>query len=446
MGQRKASIAKSRYADGALALLAVLAAVPACAEASVATQLGGMFSITPARHYLVARPPVRLTPTRVANTTQNRMSVQVIPVLLTQLPSGAFSFDLSPQGLRTAAHLLSAGPRRFDLSPGGSRDVGLRWRGLPPHARTANAGVIYQAVPALSSTPVRIVERLLGIDIFRLPGHYRFTGALDGMHVEQARPGVLRFVLDARNTGQAVSGPSRLSLTVHNDTGARLLYSRITPDILLPGAWREFTLDLKQRLPAGSYTAIGHMAFGSSHRLKAMTSFHLVAPNQLASYHLRVGSLVAQGTVGGSAHVSTDLRNTGTAPGTSTITLTLYRLVNGLPRPTPAATRRLTIGSLAPGHSSHLQDGLGHLKQGTYRLLAYYHDAEGAPHTLIADFQAQQPLGLFARLRAISREHPLLIPLLLILLNCSILMLMLIRERYLKHTLNTVQRQIIELR
>jgi hypothetical protein len=422
----------------ALAVLASAVVAPDPALAGVGVQLGGMFSITPARRYIVARPPVALSATRVANTTQSTMRVRVSSVLLTQLPSGAFTFDPSPEGLLDARRVLDTAPKSFYLPPGASREVSLRWRRLPPGARTANAGVIYEAVPRLGHTPVRIVERLLGVDILRLPGRYRFSGQLVGVHVTQTEPGVLRFSIDARNTGQAVAGPSRLVLTIHDQLGARLLRKQLTSDIVLPGATREFTLDVKHRLPAGSYTAIAHMSFGSSHRLTVRTFFHLVGPNKLPSSQLHLGPLIAQGTVGKGVQVTATLKNTGTAAGAIRVTLGLYRLTNGIPSRQPIATRQLTTDSLAPGHGSQLQDGFGgRLARGTYRLVAAY-NADGTPQTIVADFQAQQPLGPLAQLRRFSREHPLLIPCLLILLS-GIIALMFIREHRLRHTLEAAR-------
>jgi hypothetical protein len=426
------------------ALLSLTLLAPA-ASATVATPAGGMFSITPARRYIVARPPVQLAATRVGNSTQSALQVQAVPVLLTQLPSGAFTFTVSPQELRAAGRQLSAQPASFRLSPGSSREVGLRWRGLPRDARTADIGVIYQAVPVASSGPVQVIERLLSVNILRLPGRYRRTGRLLAVHATQARPGVLRFALQADNTGQAVTGPSRLGLSIDDAAGERVLYRRLTPDIVLPGATREFTLDLSHRLPAGSYTAIGQMSFGSSHRLSSRASFRLVAPNDLPASDLRIGPISAQGTVGGAAQITANLRNVGTASGATTISLELYRLERGLPGQRPLAAHDLTTASLAPGRSWHLREGLGHLRGGTYRLLASYDDAGGTRQTLVADFQAREPLGVLAQLRGFSREHALLIPGLLMLLCLASVALLIVREQQSKAALEAARQEIIEL-
>jgi hypothetical protein len=404
------------------------------AAASVAVPLGGTFSITPARRYIVARPPATLAPTTVANTTGGTLRVKVFPVLLGQALSGAFTFEASASALAAAGNVLGVGPSSFTLAPGASRRVGLRWRRLPSHARIASVGVVYQATPTAGAGAVRIVERLLGVDVLRLPGHYRRSGRLLGVHVAQVEPGVLQVGLNVRNTGQAVAPPSRLALTVRDRSGALLVNRSMEGDIVLPGATRTFVLNLGRRLPAGAYIARAHMAFGSSHGQEAAAPFELVGPDELAASRLALGPLVAQGSVGGSAEVSAALENTGTAAGDTTIDLDLYRLTGGIPGAHPIASRRLAI-SLAPRASRRLRSGLGRLRAGTYRLVASYEDSTGTPQTLVADFQAERPLGTIALLRGFSTEHALLIPALLLLLCIGSVTLLLVRERRLKRAL-----------
>jgi hypothetical protein len=425
----------------ALAVSASLIAAQSAA-ASVAVPLGGTFSITPARRYIVARPPAPLTPTTVANTTQGTLRVQVFPVLLGQMPSGTFTFATSAPALAAARSVLGVGPTSFTLAPGASRRVGLLWRRLPARARIANVGVVYQATPTRDAATVRIVERLLGVDVLRLPGRYRYSGRLLGVHVTQIEPNTLRFSLSVRNTGQAVAGPSRLALTVRGRSGALLVNRRLEGDIVLPGASRSFVLDVKHPLPAGAYIAHGHMAFGSSHGQAAAIPFELVGPNELPASRLALGPLAARGSIGGSAEVTAALKNTGTAAGELTVDLSLYRLTGGVPGAHPVAVRRLAVDALAPQRSRRLRSGLGRLRAGTYRLLASYEDSTGTPQTLVADFQAQRRLGVIAVLRGFSTEHALLIPLLLLLLCAGSVTLLLLRERRLKRALAVAERMI----
>jgi hypothetical protein len=164
--------------------------------------------------------------------------VQVFPVLLGQALSGAFTFETSAFALAAARDVLGVGPTSFTLTPRASRRVGLRWRRLPSHARIADVGVVYQATPAAGAGAVRIVERLLGVDVLKLPGQYRRSGRLLGVHVAQIEPGALQIGLRVRNTGQAVAGPSRLVLTVRGRSGGLLVNRSMEGDIVLPGATR----------------------------------------------------------------------------------------------------------------------------------------------------------------------------------------------------------------
>jgi hypothetical protein len=422
------------YAVAGLTVALVLLASQA-AGASVAVRLGGMFSIAPARHRIVARPPAQLAPTEVANTTLSTLRVRVFPVLLAQTISGAFTFDSSPAGLLAARQVLAAAPSGFGLAPDSSRQVELSWRRLPAHTRTAVVGVVYQATPSAGRGPVRIVEQLLGVNMLRLPGRYRFTGRLTGVHVTQVKPGTLRFILGVQNTGQAVAGPSRLLLTVRDQHGALLVHRRLATDIVLPGATRDFVLDIGHKLPAGSYTVRAHAAFGSSRRLSATGRFELVGPNELPAAELRVGPLTARGVVGQGAELDATLQNTGTVAGNTAIDLSLYRLIGGVPGQRPVASRRLVTDSIAPGNSSRLRSAVGELRRGSYRLIASYEDSSGAPQTLVADFQAQLQPGVLARLRSFESEHLLLTPLAILLASGAAIALLLVRERRLKRAL-----------
>lgn len=415
--------------------------------AVVAQPLGGSFSISPARRYVTARPPAQLGATHVANTTSQTLRVRVLPVLLGQLPAGAFTFELTGDALTQARDVLAAQPASFVLGPGASREVQLRWRGLPRGAKLASAGVVYQAVPVSATGPVQVVEQLLGVDLLSLPGRHRSRGALQGLAVSQQAPHVLDFALQTRNTGQAIAAPSRLVLTVHERRSGRRLLTRTLPgDIVLPGAEREFMLQLAHRLPAGAYTAYAHVAFGASHRLQAQTSFVLAAPNELTCAHLQLGPLLARGTSGAAAQVAAAARNTGTAPGSTALTLSLYRLYDGVAAAQPLATRHLRTPRLAAGAHSELSWALGRLKRGTYRLLASYATPDGTSQTLVADFHTRQALGLLVRLRGFSREHALLIPGLLIALAGALLVGMLLRQRRLSQALRVTRAQLAALR
>lgn len=320
-------------------------------------------------------------------------------------------------------------PARFSLPPGTSERVTLVWRHMRPHRRTVSIGVIYAAVPSSSAGPVKIVERLLGVDILRLPGHYRASGALTGVHVTQAPKGMLRLALAARNTGDIAITPRKLTLAVRHSDGARVLIKRLRPDVVLPNATREFAIDLKRELPPGGYVTVAHMSLSGGKASTVSVPFHVARRGQLPSADPVVGVIHASGQVGEQAEVTASVRNAGTAEGFQSIYLRLYRLSDGLPGREPVATRTLRSGRLAAGRRKGLRAGLGRLRPGAYRLLATYEDSAHRRRTVIADFEALQPAGMLDRLRQISREHSLLIPGLLIVALCGLAVVMLLRER-----------------
>jgi hypothetical protein len=404
---------------------------PPVAAASVATRLGESFSISPARRTVVARPPVTLSSTRVANTTEAALQVRVYPALLSQTPSGAFTFNASPTELARAERVLQATPSSFELAANTARQVTLRWRSLPRGARTAAVGVVYQATLPREGAPVRAVERLLGLDILELPGSYRVRDALTGLHVAQQAPHVLRFTADVRNTGQAVAGPRRLELTIRDRRHTRLVGSPIATDIVLPGASRDFSVDLAHRLPAGRYTAYARMEYGTSGRESGSLAFTLAGANALTAPHLQVGPLTARGTVGAGAQITAMLANTGTAAAHPVIELRLLRLAGGTHNG-PLAHLRVDPSALAPGARRRLYISLGRLQRGTYMLSASYEDANGTPQTLVADFQAQPVVGILTRARQWLEQHPLLAPLLTLGLSLLLIGVLLARIRQLE--------------
>jgi hypothetical protein len=421
----------------AFACLAVLSGA-APADASTATPVNGMFSITPARRYVVARPPVELAASTVANGTQAALEVEAIPVLLSQSPSGAFAFSDEAAQVREAGSILGIAPRRFRLAPGGSREVSLRWRRLPAHVRAANLGVVYQAVPLSGGGAVHVVEQLLSVDLLRLPGRYRISGAISAMHVGEPNRGSLSIGIDAENTGNAFATPRSVELSVYDSANRRVVHRSIAPDVVLPGDEREFALELEHRLRAGRYRAVARMRFGRS-RARRSISFRLVAGGRLPAPNVELGPLSASGSAGGQATVSAAIHNAGTAAGGTKVKLALYRLRDGEPSGSPLATRTLAVVALRSGESKHVHAQLGKLDSGTYRLVGSYTDAGGAPQKLVADFDAAAGPSVLARLASFSREHALLIPAGLLTLIAVLLALALLRVRSVRRELATVR-------
>lgn len=109
-----------------LLITAVLALLVGADAAPAADR--GMFSITPARRDVAARPPVDLVPTVVGNSTRQTYRVRVFPVVLHQTLAGPFDFTETPGALgqhqrldRLAGPLELEGARRV-VQPEAVRD------------------------------------------------------------------------------------------------------------------------------------------------------------------------------------------------------------------------------------------------------------------------------------------------------------------------------------
>jgi hypothetical protein len=293
----------------ALASLAVSLPVleaPSIPAATARASAGGTFAISPSRRDLAGRPPVTLAPTRVSNTTRESYDVRVFPVLLRQGLTGAFQFDESPRPLNAARTILRVSPSRFGLAPGQSRKVRLRWELLPRGARATYVGVVFQGQARLKGGRlVPVISRLLSINFMRLPGHYHPSGAFTALRAIQFAPRVLRFLPRVKNTGDIVGSPKHGRLSINDSTG-RTVYKTSWPgDVILPGAERDFPIDVKQILPAGGYTAHAMMSFGATRHAVISTAFTLAGPNKLLAPGAKINDSAAHAhdRVGRPAHV-----------------------------------------------------------------------------------------------------------------------------------------------
>jgi P pilus assembly chaperone PapD len=391
----------------------------------------GTFSITPSRRDLVGRPPLTLVPTRVSNTTQDSYDVRVFPVLLTQNLTGAFQFDESPRPLDAARRILSASPVRFRLAPGASRDVRVRWELLPLDARAAYIGVIFQGQRVLKSgQSVPVISRLLSVNFLRLPGHYHPKGAFTALRALQAAPRVLRLLPRVKNTGDVIASPRNARLAIHDASGHTVYKTSWKGDVVLPGAQRDFPVEVRRVLPAGRYTAQAVMSFGARRRAEISTAFTLVGPNRLPTPGVDVRDFAAHGDIGHVAHVSGHVLSTGTSPASLDLRLSLFRLTGGQASAKPIATRRARFSALAPKTRRDLDVDLGRsLAKGQYRVVASYTDATNAPHQLTSDFEATRHRGFFDRLHLFFDRHRLAIVLVIVAIVLGLLVFLLLRRQ-----------------
>jgi hypothetical protein len=392
-------------AAAALGLLAP-SGLPAPAGAAGGSD-HGTFSIGPSRRNVIARPPVALAPTRVSNSTRQPYDVKVFPVVLRQQLSGAFAFDETADALRTARTILGVTPAHFRLAPGEARMVKVDWNLLPLHADAAYVGIVFQGQPRLpSGRSVPVISRLLSINLLRLPGHRHRSGRFTALHVVQAGPRALRLVARVKNTGDVVGIPQHGRFIVRDAGGRAVTDGHWTGDVVVPGAEREFPIELRKQLPAGDYTARVAMRFGPGHDRKVGVRFRLASPGTLAAPAVDVTAFGAHGEVGEAARVSARIRSTGTAMAGVDLGLSVFRVTGGTPEARPVATRRLRLRDLRPGTTSRVGVGLaGPLARGSYHVVARWRDATGTAQVLTTDFAAAPHRSLLDRVHRFLRLH-----------------------------------------
>jgi hypothetical protein len=387
--------------SGALLVnIAVSGAVPLPGET-------GGFGITPARRHVVGHPAVALTPTTVINGTNFTYDVKVFPVLLTQTLSGAFAFSETPRNLNDSKIVLTASPASFDLSPGARRSVRLTWNLLPAGSKWVAIGVVFQGVARDQTGPVHVVSRLLSVNFLRLPGLTLIRGRFTGLYPEQSGPHALRFLARVKNTGDRFWAPSDGRFVIRDSAGRVRLSEGWTGDVVIPGAERDFPIDVTKILPAGSYTATVSMRFGANR--SRSTRFTLVGPNELPTPAIAIQGFNATGTVGSPAHLTAQLRSTGTSP--AAVTLRTYLGASGAVAGSPAlATGQVTYRDLAPGSTTQINQALGGpLRKGSYRAILSWSDPTGAPHQLEADFTAAVSRSFLQRLWGFIKHHAVLL-------------------------------------
>jgi len=394
-------------ASVSLSLLSLALSGSFASVAAAQQPTAGTFSISPSRRDLVGRPPANLVPTQVRNTTRDTYAVRVFAVLLRQDVTGAFQFTENPRALNAARTILGITPTRFALAPGQSRQVALRWQLLPGGARATYVGVIFQGQPQFKDKrSVPAISRLLSINFLRLPGRYHPDGTFTALHAIQFAPRVLRLLPRIRNTGDVVAAPQHGRVAVRDATGRAVFKGRFTGDVILPGAQREFAVDLRQVLPAGTYTAKAAMSFGAHRNAKISVPFRLVGPNELPTPSVRIDDFAGHADAGGPANVTGTVKSVGSAPVSLKVSVSLFRVALGQAGARPLSTRRVSFVRLAPKSERPLDLDLADgLAKGQYRVVARYTDPTGASQEITSDFAASKPRSFLDRLKLFFDRH-----------------------------------------
>ncbi len=400
----------------------------------------GFFGILPAKRLAAGTPPVGLAPTTVRNTTRSPYAVKVFPVMLTQLRSGSFTFDSSAAALARARRILHVNVSRFALPAYSTHDVSIVWRALPHGQRAAYVGLLVQGTPPRSGVQVRVISRLLGLELLHLPGRYVQRGRLTGILPQQGTGKTLRFLLSVRNTGDLVGDPSAVALAIRNAAGRVVARGTASPALVLPGVTRDFVVQVDRVLPAGSYRVSASAVWGgSSHRVVTM---RLVGPNKLPTPATRISPLRIAGTVGGAARLRATVASTGTAPASLRLRIELLRLGGaGASATRPVATAAASFAALAPGTSRALDQAIGSdLANQPYRVVVSYTDSSGAPQQLTTDFRPVERLAFATRAWHFVKHHAVpIVAAIAVILLALITLVLLRRQRRLQRELARVR-------
>lgn len=386
----------------AFALIASAAAVVGVGAetASAASADKGVLSMTPARRALTGRPPIKLSPTRVSNSTQLTMAVTVFPTLLVQELDGSFGFSEDPRELSAARLQFGVSPVKFTLKPDEERNLSLYWQTLPRSAKAGYYGLVVQGVPVQKGKGVGSVLRLLGINFFSLPGKWTVDGKLTGLRGEQAGPRVLRFFPRVRNTGQIHEQPKNGHCKVQTSGGQVVLKNlKYGAGVVLPGFAREYPIVVKKPnvLPAGSYLFRCSQRFGKTMSTKDYP-FRLSGPNTLPTADLKLQSVSGSGEIGGAAKVGAVVRNVGSKASNAVVRIQVDRIPIGS-RPVKVAAQRFPQGSVAAGSTKKVSEELGKLTPGNYRATVVLSDGKAELDTKTVDFAAKPQRGFFDRVK-----------------------------------------------
>jgi hypothetical protein len=381
-------------------------------------QVGG-FGITPARRVVVGNPSLSLTPSTVLNNTNLTYAVQVFPILLNQSLSGAFTFDESKLSRNLSQLVLTASPTQFTLGPGQRRVVAVDWNLLPLGQKWVAVGVVFQGTPESQHGPLHVITRLLNINLLSEPGAGPIRGTFVGLFPEQFGKHVLRFLARVKNTGGGFGTPTDGRLTITNSSDQVVAAKPWTGDVIVPGAERDFPIDVTTQLPAGTYTATVTMNFGGHRSLSK--SFRLVGPEQLPTPSIAVGAFNANATTGSPAQVTAVVRNTGSAPATVALQLFLGG-PDAAPGTTALASGQVVFKKIAPGSTLHLSHLLGHgLPKGSYRAILTFTDPTGAPHMLEANFTTTPAKSFWSSLWGVLKYLLLALVILAVLAGVALL-------------------------
>lgn len=390
----------SRVRKGILtALFLVAVALPATAFATTVRN-NGVMAMSPARRALTARPPIRLTPTTISNTTPSTIKIRVFTALVRQQLDGTFTFDETPRALNEGRLVLSASPTSFTLKPNQTQKLDLHWQLMPAGRVAVYPGLIIEGRPQVKGQAVNTILRLLGVNFFKFPGAGPTRGRVVKVTGRQSAPRVLEFDPRIKNTGRVHASPIGGRCVITDGSGRvrfRAPFGQ-TNSVILPGFEREYPVTIKKPvLPAGRYRIRCAARFGKT---SSSTSwrFTLSGPNTLPTADLKLRVVTAKGEIGSRASVAIKFANPGTKGSPTVLKVTLARLsATGRP-PKPLAHARVSGGTLAAGATrTRTVDIGGNLTKGNYRATVVLSDGRTDVDELAGDFTASPKRSAWKR-------------------------------------------------
>lgn len=419
--------------------LAILLGLPGVASAGQAVSTNGSFGITPARRHVTGEPGIYLSPTSVINSTDSPYKVTVFPVLLSQDITGAFNFSSQPGALAAAQRVLGVAPTGFMLPPHSKRVVELHWNGMPKGQLQVPAGIVFQGIRANQKAAVTVISRLLSVNFLTLPVHLRVAGRFVALTAMQFSRRVLRFMPIVQNTGQRAWAPSDGSFRILNSRGKVVYRTPWIGDVIIPGAEREFPIDVTKILPAGHYTMQAGMDFAG--RKVIAGRFTLTGPNQLPSPNLTVIGLNGSGTSGSPPAISLTAKNQGTAPGQLVVHVKVTGACGRAEGEHYTAAHTFTFSGVPGGASRTATRSVGtRLPPGCYSVQAQWADPSGQSQSEANTFTATPKKSVPNQIWAWIISHWwLFLGVLLLLLVALLIRELLRRQRRLEQALAEAQ-------
>lgn len=292
---------------GAAALLTLLAAPPASAQAPAPPSL----TISPSKVEATAREGLVAGPFSFTNATEDPYRVRVIPVELAQDREGGITIAEEKPSLRRARRALSPSLRSFRSDPGAAESVSATLERVPDSG-SFFGGLLFEATPRGVDPDQQLVEilRLNGSLLFNPPPGAREV-ALGAEEVRAEQDGErIQLLAPATNEGN-VYMPAGGAVRIRDASEEVVARERLRWTKMLPGATVDLAAPVSADLGAGTYELEAKLEMGRK-SVEASGSMELVATNELAFADAEIADFPApDATRGEPVDLEASFSNTG---------------------------------------------------------------------------------------------------------------------------------------